>query len=235
MKLHLRGEARIKFDGLAERDKLNYTRLKGLMVAALRPPNFEILATAEFLQMAQKCGESIEAYAYRFRKCLANSLLQRLSTEEVVEAFVRGTSFGVKEYLMSQHPRTIERAIELGNEYIRVSGPTQPTSIFAINSAVVCAMCAQHGHIGVNCPKLINLLSKNKSVESAETEESINMVSNRNLEPKKASSAELKCYGCGESGHMVRKCPKFNIRLVCDRCKNRGHLAVDCALLNQLN
>ena len=179
--LRLRGEGRVRY----------WPQMKALLKARFLPADYEQLLYIQFHNCAQG-NKSVSDYTEEFLRLQVRCHLTENEDQQVAR-YINGLNEPIQERLGMQQIWSIDQAQTLALKAERYVKTKKPYKIMSYPRAEN----SSKNYLRKEEERPIQ--SKGKKVDKAST-------SRRNYQ--KQSSNPIKCYRCGEEGHVSNKCPQ---------------------------
>lgn len=181
---------------LSPEEREDYSMLVGALERRFRLFNLKDSLRCEFKHRVRRPGESLRSLAHEIESlgrraygCMPSSILSELVCDQFIHAL---TPVELRLHVQLAHPTTLSEALELALE--------RETATCAINTSTL-------------TPALAAAVAVKELPEQrpAWAEELVRAMKNLSVGPRE-SSVQLNlpavCWGCGQPGHTLRRCPE---------------------------
>ena len=208
----LRGSALEVFSHLPAEDRDDFTRLMGVLELRFGCGKQESWFRTQFRRRQRRPGESLAALARDIEKLAfqaypeaPNDLRDSLACDQFLDAI---GDADLQVIVRQSHPVCLQDAVTAAVEIeaIRRSvrtarGESQPSSGFASRHAD--SVC----EVNVQKDKYQEIEDRLKALETALRPPQSRRITNFPRRNRQGSMEEVECWGCGQRGHLRRRCP----------------------------
>ena len=213
----LTGKAQLAFAAMSSTEAKDYDAIKAAVLA--RYDVNEETYRRRFRSATKQRDETYRELSIRLldlqNKWLRNCTSVKKMAELIcLEQFYETLPVEIKTWVRDKKPETCQQAGELADEYVQTRQISPTPIVHSHNRSFVsqkrCFSCNQVGHFVKDCP-----VNKNDDNIRAEKEESsgsksvIKIKSNNTVATgrSRGEQSNVKCYNCGQRGHISTKCP----------------------------
>lgn len=212
------GEAREVLGSLPPDIQNDYRCLTQALERRFSPPGRESRYSLELMNRSCRPGEDIASYGHELRRLASRAYPDQLLDERVlVNLFVKGLpNKDMKRHVHLDRPRTLAEAIDAAISWEAFDEPSDRLPRKPRETPAVAAVSGKPYHPAPVVEPDPNLTSVLEKVQSAlvaldgriQTLEQKGGRSNRGPYRERSHRPDIICYGCGEAGHIKRRCPR---------------------------
>ena len=209
----LTGKAQLAFAAMLSTEAKDYDAIKAAVLA--RYDVNEETYHRRFRSATKQRDETYQELSIRLldlqNKWLRNCTSVKKMAELIcLEQFYETLPVEIKTRVRDKKPETCQQAGELADEYVQTRQISPTPVVHSHNRSFVsqkrCFSCNQVGHFVKDCPDDNSRAEKEESSGSksvAKTKSNNTVATGRS----KGEQSNVKCYNCGQRGHISTKCP----------------------------
>jgi len=176
----------------------DYNQLVKSLRQRFCPEGRETTYKAEFRRRTRQTGESVRDFGYALRRMAARAfphIPQDAREEWILDQFLSGlTDQEQRRHVQFAHPHTVEEAIALADEYEGFYNKPRKPVAAAVTKSVVTPETTDLQSVIRDLQKKVEALQSHKGP--------------RRVKGQGQGRRVIRCYHCGQEGHIVRECPE---------------------------
>lgn len=186
----------------------DYSQLVKALKQRFSPEGREVTYKAEFRRRTRLTGETVRDFGFALRRLASRAfphIPQDAREEWVLDQLLAGLpDLEEKRHMQFAHPHTVEEAIVLAEEYEGFYNKPRKPAPASVTAPVTKSNSQQENVADLK----VAIEQLQKKVDDLQRPRGSKFHNRGKGQGQGQGRRTIRCYGCGEEGHIIRECPE---------------------------